>query len=294
MAILPYINVPNIHIAGPVQITSFGLLVAAGVLFGSWMGRRYAERHDMDEEVMRYLSIRIIIWGFIACHVFNTVFYEWDRFQEEPLLMLKVWDGISSWGGVIGGALALYIYTGIRKLDRLRWGDWAAYAAMAAWVPGRLACAVAHDHLGYPTTFGLGVDFPPHKYPFDKMSATVVRAHDLGLYELMYLVPLLLVVLVLARWRGRKPGFLLGFVAVAYSIPRFFLDFLRRTESDPRYLGLTFAQFSCILALLLGIRLLRRKVDSDPLPAAVIEPPGGQPRAAAAAKKPPVKKAKKK
>lgn len=272
MALLPYIDVPNIHIAGPVQITSFGLLVAAGVLFGTWMGRKYAERNGLDEDVMRYLSIRLLVWGFIACHVFNTLFYEWDRFQEEPLLILKVWDGISSWGGVIGGGLALYIYSGIRKLDRLRWGDWAGYGAMAAWVPGRVACAVTHDHLGYPTTFGLGVDFPPHKYPFDKMSAEVVRAHDLGLYELMYLVPLLLVVLILARWRGRKPGFLLGFVAVAYSVPRFFLDFLRRTESDPRYIGLTFAQYACILGVLLGIHLLRRKVDGASVPMAVADP----------------------
>jgi phosphatidylglycerol:prolipoprotein diacylglycerol transferase len=266
MALLPYINVPNIHIAGPVQITSFGLLVASGVLFGVWMGRKYAERNGLDEDVMRYLSIRLLIWGFIACHVFNTLFYEWDRFQDEPLLMLKIWDGI------FGGALALYIYASIRKLDRLRWGDWAAYAALAAWVPGRMACAVAHDHLGYPTSFGLAVEFPPRKYPFDRMSAEVIRAHDLGLYELMYLVPLLLVVVILERWRGRKPGFLLGFVAVAYSAPRFFLDFLRRTESDPRYLGLTFAQWACIAGVLYGIHLIRRKVNGVSVPVAVADP----------------------
>jgi phosphatidylglycerol:prolipoprotein diacylglycerol transferase len=291
MAILPYVDVPNIHIAGPVQITSFGLLVAAGVMFGSWMGARYARRNGLDEDAMRYLSIRLIVWGFIACHVFNTLFYEWDRFQEEPLLMLKIWDGISSWGGVIGGALALYVYTGIRKLDRLRWGDWAGYAAIAAWVPGRLACAVVHDHLGYPTDFGLAVDFPPHKYPFDKMSAEVVRAHDLGLYEIMYLVPLLLVVVILERWRGRRPGFLIGFVAVAYSVPRFFLDFLRRTESDPRYLYLTFAQWACIGGVLLGIRLLRRRAGHESVAVPVADA-GDVPRTAPTPRKPPARKKK--
>lgn len=272
MAIVPYIDIPNFHVAGPVYIAPFSLLVAAGVLFGVWMGRKYADRNGLDEDVMRYLSIRLLLWGFIGCHVFNTVFYEWDRFQGDPLLMLKLWEGISSWGGVISGALALYVYAGIRKLDRLRWGDWAAYAALAAWVPGRLACAVAHDHLGYPTSFRFGVDFPPGKYPFDKMSAEVIRAHDLGLYELMYLVPLLLVVVILERWRGRKPGFLLGFVAVAYSAPRFFLDFLRRTESDPRYLGLTFAQWCCIAGVLYGVHLLRRKVNGASVPVSVTDP----------------------
>jgi len=274
MAAFPYIHIPTLEvpipIVGPVDIQPFGVLVACGVLLGTWMGRKYCERNGLDEDGMRYLGIRLLIWGFISCHVFNTLFYEWDRFQRDPWLMLKIWDGISSWGGVIGGGLALYIYTGIKKMDRLRWADWAAYGAVGGWVLGRLACAVVHDHLGGPTSFALGVDFPPHKYAFNEASDQVIRAHDLGLYEFFYLVPLLLVIVVLERWKGRKPGFIMGFVAIAYSIPRFALEFLRVEQTDPRFLGLTFAQYACILAVAGGWLLLKRK--PRPAPAAVGTP----------------------
>jgi phosphatidylglycerol:prolipoprotein diacylglycerol transferase len=269
MSAFPYIDIPTYDL-GPVTLQPFGPLVAAGVLLGVWMGRKYCERNNLDEEGMRYLGIRLLVWGFIACHVFNTLFYEWDRFQRDPWLMLKIWDGISSWGGVIGGGAALYLYTTYKKMDRLRWADWAAYGAIGGWVPGRLACAVVHDHIGNPTTFALGVDFPPHDYPFNRASSAVIRAHDLGLYEFLFLIPIFLAMVLLERWKGRKPGFLLGFLAVSYSIPRFFLEFLRRPETDPRYVGLTFAQWACILAIIGGWMLLRRK--AHPLPTAIVEP----------------------
>jgi phosphatidylglycerol---prolipoprotein diacylglyceryl transferase len=289
MAGFPYIHIPTLHV-GPADIQPFGVLLACGVLLGTWMARKYAERNDLDEEMHRYLGIRLLVWGFIACHVLNTVFYEWDRFQKDPWLMLKIWDGISSWGGVIGGGLALYIYATIKKLDRLRWADWAAYGAIGGWVPGRLACVVAHDHIGYPTTFSLGVDFPPHEYPFATASDTVIRAHDLGLYEFFFLVPLLLAMVILERWKGRKPGFLLGFLAVAYGIPRFALEFLRRPETDPRYAGLTFAQWACIATVVAGYLLLKRK-PGPALPAAVADAATAPVRTS---KKPSPKKTKKK
>jgi phosphatidylglycerol:prolipoprotein diacylglycerol transferase len=268
MALVPFIDIPVLDL-GPVDLQPFGILVAMGVLLGTWMGRKYSERNGLDDDTMRYLGIRVLVWGFIACHVFNTLFYEWERFQDDPLLMLKVWDGISSWGGVIGGGLALYLYTTIRKLDRLAWADWAAYGAIGGWVPGRLACAVVHDHLGYPTSFPLGVNFPPHKYPFDKASDVTIRAHDLGLYEFIYLVPLFFVIVLLERKKVRKPGLLLGVLAVGYSVPRFFLEFLRRPETDPRYYGLTFAQYACIAAVIAGYMLLKRTPRAAPRTAQV-------------------------
>jgi len=273
MSGFPYIDIPVLDL-GPVDLQPFGILVASGVLLGTWMCRKYSERNGLDEDTMRYLGIRLLVWGFLACHVFNTLFYEWERFQRDPLLMLKVWDGISSWGGVIGGGLALYLYTTIKKLDRLAWADWAAYGAIGGWVPGRLACAVVHDHLGYPTSFPLGVDFPPHEYPFDKASDATIRAHDLGLYEFIYLVPLFFVIVLLERKKVRKPGLLVGVLAVGYSVPRFFLEFLRRPETDPRYFGLTFAQYACILAVIAGWMLLRRTPRAAPAPAG----PAGEPR----------------
>jgi prolipoprotein diacylglyceryltransferase len=46
-----------------------------------------------------------------------------------------------------------------------------------------------------------------------------------------------------------------GVVAIGYAVPRFFLDFLRRDFSDPRYAGFTPAQWSCLATFAAAIAL---------------------------------------
>ncbi|HMG55202.1 MAG TPA: prolipoprotein diacylglyceryl transferase family protein, partial [Kofleriaceae bacterium] len=77
-----------------------------------------------------------------------------------------------------------------------------------------------------------------------------IRAWNLGLIEFLYLVPINLVILYLAfRPSKRSPaGFVTVLTGVLYTPVRFFLDFLRPEDTDPRYFGLTFAQWASILA----------------------------------------------
>ena len=82
--------------------------------------------------------------------------------------------------------------------------------------------------------------------------------HDLGLYDAILLGGLSAVLYGLAR-RRRPEGLLMGVLAVGYSVPRFFLDFLRARDLpfvDGRILGLTPAQYLVIVGTALGIWLL--------------------------------------
>jgi phosphatidylglycerol:prolipoprotein diacylglycerol transferase len=261
----PYIDVPQNF--GP--INTFGILMALGVLFGSYLARKYVERNGMDDEMLRWFGIRLIVWGFIGAFVLNTFAYEWANLVDDPWKTIKGL-GISSYGAIVAGAVAFFYYSKVKRLDRRKWADMAAWGAAGGWLLGRLGCAVVHDHLGQKTDFFLGVNVPPKRYPFES-STEVIRAHDLGLYEFFLWGVLLAGLFVLERWKGRKPGFLMGFLAVAYSIPRFLFELLRpegyfrvidvvgNTEwvaTDARHLGLTFAQWGSIAVFLLGVYLL--------------------------------------
>lgn len=78
----------------------------------------------------------------------------------------------------------------------------------------------------------------------------------------------------LVHWIGRKKkvddpprGTLLHVMLVAYSVPRFFLDYLRAYDlanSDVRYFGLTPAQYACIAFTLIGLRFLLTSKKSRP------------------------------
>src|SRR5262249_57547762 len=101
-----------------------------------------------------------------------------------------------------------------------------------------------------------------------------IRAWNLGFLEFLYLVPVNIIVLWLAfRHKKRYPaGFAAVLTGVLYAPVRFFLDFLRPADTDPRYMGLTFAQWSSILALGVAIYAASRILKTGE-PAEIVAPP---------------------
>jgi hypothetical protein len=87
---------------------------------------------------------------------------------------------------------------------------------------------------------------------------------NLGLIELLYLIPINLLLLWLAfRATKRLPaGFITALAGMLYAPVRFFLDYLRPDNSDPRHFGFTFAQWCSILAFGIAVyaanRVLRK------------------------------------
>jgi phosphatidylglycerol:prolipoprotein diacylglycerol transferase len=264
--VLPFFQLREINIPLPfslpklgdqLPIQPFGVMLAIGVLVGSSMARRYLDKLKMDDETLRWLGIRILIWGFIACHIINTLTYEPGRLLSDPLLLIKVWDGISSYGGVIGALIAFYFLTRkFDKMNKLRWLDMLNHGVVPGYFFGRVGCAIVHDHIGIPTKFPLAINFdymngycwPGDCKPINYGGMLIEGGHhDLGLYEVPILGLIWLTILLLMLWKNRPDGLATALIGVMYSIPRFFLEPLRLESNDPRYLGLTPAQYMSIV-----------------------------------------------
>jgi phosphatidylglycerol:prolipoprotein diacylglycerol transferase len=209
-------------------------------------------------------------------------FYTPGKVLEDPWIIIKLTEGIASYGGILGATIAFLIYAKRMDLHYLRYGDAIIYAFTLGLLFGRMGCATAHDHLGRVTDFALAVTLPPlnrcpelvlpnGKPDVDAIANTLgcqnwrlpdgtanVTAHDLGLYEVFVLLVLFITLsLVVKFWKNRRPGTLIAIAAFYYAPIRFFFDFLRLPDSDPRYLGLTPAQHLCIWTIIGGIVTIR-------------------------------------
>ena len=81
------------------------------------------------------------------------------------------------------------------------------------------------------------------------------------MYELLYTVLVLVPAVVVLNRRRRPPGTSVAVLALLYGPARFLLDFLRHIDlpgACVRYLGLTMAQYGCIVLAGIGIALLMR------------------------------------
>ena len=244
---IPYLQFPSLQL-GPLTVQSFGVLAAAGVALAAWLLVRDAQRAGLDPWPMREAPIWALVGGMIGGHLMHVLLYHPEELHGWQVL--KFWDGLSSTGGVLGGTLAVVLWF---KLHHRRFSDYADVFALAVapgWTVARLGCFSVHDHPGSLSSFPLAVAFPGG------------ARHDLGLYDAL-LLGAIAVVLFRASRAQKFAGRLLPLLALLYGTGRFLLDFLRATDvpyPDARYLGLTPAQYVCIVLVGYGLTQLFRSL----------------------------------
>jgi phosphatidylglycerol:prolipoprotein diacylglycerol transferase len=268
--LIPYIEAPELPLsflkyipginqlidpAHPPSIKPFGTLVALGVWLGSVVALRHARERGLSEKKMNEFIFWVVGLGFVGAHVLDAIFYHPAHVARDPLYLFWLWEGLSSYGGFIGAVIGAFAWRARRREPILGFCEVVNSAFPLAWVFGRAGCASVHDHPGRLSDAWFAVRWTPD-------GGTVGRL-DLGLIEMVLTIPLAVAFAILWRRKPERPlGFYTGIMCTAYAPVRFFLDFLREDESyrgagDPRYGGLTPAQWACFGLLALGLYFLR-------------------------------------
>lgn len=254
---IPYIDFSELRILG-VTFHAFGFLVAIGVLLGHMVIVRRARAMGLVPiKTVDAFVLATYVGGFFFGHFFDTLFYHPETWRRDPWELVMVHHGLSSFGGIVGAVLVGVGFIVWKRLPGWVFADLCAYAFPFGWLLGRAGCAVVHDHPGHLSDSPLAVRFPDG------------ARFDLGLIEFA-LTPLLIALVVVVSRRTRRPGMIAGVLAVAYPLVRFPLDFLRATdlgpEGDPRYAGLTPAQWACFGFIALGVAILAEARKQPPWP----------------------------
>jgi phosphatidylglycerol:prolipoprotein diacylglycerol transferase len=274
------------------------LLVATGIIFGSWLAQRRADQAKIDSDEVRGAVAWAVVVGFIGAHLFTLLFYKSARLgQEGFLLVLKVWDGISSMGGFLGALAGLYMYFG--RASRPAWAPVGFLAGVLAsgWLgtvnalAGQITFAAVlvalfiyyrksdKPWLGHAEivlqalvlgwVFGragctVAFDHPGAITDFflgEQYGEAGPFRHNLGFYEFLYTLFVLLPLTLILHRVNPPRGTILGAISMAYAVVRFGLDFLRAEDvegADTRLAGLTPAQYACVALFLFGAWMILR------------------------------------
>ncbi len=279
LSVLPYIELSEWVLlpagslgddSAPLSLKPFEFLVATGVYLGARVALGYGTRRGLSGRALASFIYWVVLAGFIGGHVFDVLLYSPERLRDDPWALVRIWDGLSSFGGFAGATIGALSWRYRHKTAILPYAEAVCAGLPLGWVFGRAGCAVVHDHPGIRSASWLAVNFPGGS------------RFDLGLLEMALTVPIAVVFLLLMR-RAWLWGIFVATLSLVYAPLRFGLDFLRIREAeaigsdwllpDARYAGLTPAQWACLLLALFGAQLLRRTLKSHDSPLAFEAPP---------------------
>ncbi len=227
---------------GPLYIRFYGIVLMLGAVAGGWLAAVELKRRGKDPEMVWDLLVYLIIGGVIGArlwHIFTpppssiAQGFTTQYYLTHPLDAVAIWKGgLGIPGTVIGGLVALYIYTRNNKaISFLDWADISAPCLALGQAIGRWGNFFNQELYGAPTNLPWKIYIDPaHRLPgFENVSFY----HPLFGYEsLLNIANMLLLLWLGRRYAGRlKRGDLFNVYLIVYPLIRFSLDFLRLDAS---------------------------------------------------------------
>lgn len=260
---------------GPLTIRFYAILIIIGAIVGSWLAARQAKKHGEDSELVLDLLPWLLIGGIIGArlwHVFTPSASNiaqgvtTENYLRNPIEILKMWKGgLGIAGGIIGGALALIIYTKSKKLSFWHWADFIAPGLLVGQAIGRWGNFVNQEVYGHPTNLPWAITIDP-QYRISGFEH-VEKYHPLFLYESL----LTLAGAGILLWIDRKfkdklfKGDIFFAYLIWYPIVRFLLEFLRLDPSPVNGININQTSMLVVGVIAAAILILRHTVWSGKL-----------------------------
>ena len=273
---------PSGFYIGSLYIRFYGIILMLGAVAAAFLAEHEARRKGLKSEFVWDALIWVLIGGIIGArlwHVFTpppsmvALGYTTHYYLTHPLALINTRaGGLGIPGGVIGGGIALYLYSRYRKQSFLVWADIAVPGVALAQAIGRWGNFFNQELYGKPSTLPWAIYIDPvNRVPgYTQFS----NFQPLFLYESIWnLLNMAFLLFMSRRFAGwLKDGDLLLMYLIGYPIGRFFLEFLRL--DSPRFGTINVNQMVMLaVALVSGFLLFWRHRNQETLPKDVELPP---------------------
>jgi len=250
---------------GPLEIHSYGLMLAISFLIGIYFSMYRAKKQGVDPNKIIDLSVVIVLSAIFGARFLYVIFHL-EEFKGHWLDIINPFQssgqigiaGLTMLGGFIAAVGFGLLYLKIKKLPVLKIADIVVPAIGLGSFITRIGCFLNGCCYGVPTDAPWGMIFPPDSpagYCFPDQAI-----HPAQLYSSLYGLIIFGLVLLLERYK-KFDGFLLFIFFMLYGIARFIVDFFRYYEHSMVLLQLGEVAISVnqgisILMMLLGLLLI--------------------------------------
>ena len=215
------------HIGG-INIYSYGVLVATGVLAGLWWARKQAPRAGLDPDKIWNMGIYTVLVALLLAKVW-LILSDWDYYVANPrdIFSLNTFQsGGTFYGGIVGAILMIVLYSYFQKMPLLPVMDTIVAGLPLGHGIGRLGCFAAGCCYGKPTTVAWGVVFTNPAAAQLAGTPLGVHLHPTQLYEAAAEFLNFLILIWIGK-RQRFTGQIIATYFLLYGVERGTIEFFR-------------------------------------------------------------------
>jgi phosphatidylglycerol---prolipoprotein diacylglyceryl transferase len=240
-----------VHI-GPLPLHAYGLMLAIGVLVATKVAETRWSRTGRDPKEFGAIVVPVVIAGVIGARVYHLFTgYKWS--DGGLVGAFEIWKGgLSIWGAVGGGLIALLVLARRHHLDSLVLMDAIAPAVVLAQAIGRWGNYFNQELFGRPTKlpWALEIDFAHRPAGFEKFATF----HPTFLYESLWCLFVFGTIVFLERRARLRRGQTFALYVAMYTFGRIWFEALRIDDAT-RVFGVRFNLLLSIVLSAFGIVL---------------------------------------
>ncbi len=266
---------------GPLTIHTYALCLIAGMIAATIYTQRRLSSRGAESGVVLDIVLWAIPFGIIGARFYHVLTHGEDYFYPGANLwdVFAIWDGGNAlYGSLIGGAVGAYI--GCRRTGIRLWSfaDALAPAMLVAQAIGRLGNYFNHELFGLPTTLPWGLEILPTDTMFPQNLPAGTLFHPLFLYEIIWNVVGVAIILLLERRINLRWGRAFGLYLIWYGLGRSWLEAIRIDPSSDAPLGIPANVWASFVAIGLGVLLIVVQSRRHPEPEISVYQTGREPK----------------
>ncbi|HYI32299.1 MAG TPA: prolipoprotein diacylglyceryl transferase [Glaciibacter sp.] len=243
---------------GLFRIHAYALCILAGIIVATIITSSRLTKRGAEPGVVLDIILWAVPLGIIGARFYHVLTHPGDYFYEgaELIRVLYIWEGGNAiFGALLGGAVGAYIGCRLTGIRFWSFADALAPGMLLAQALGRLGNWFNQELFGLPTTLPWGLEIATDNpaYPVGLPEGTLF--HPTFLYEMIWNVAGVAVILLLERRLNLRWGKAFGVYLIWYGIGRSIFESIR---VDPSVIifGIRLNLWAAFAAIVIGIAII--------------------------------------
>ena len=242
---------------GPISIRWYAICIVSGLILAVYLSMKEAPRKKINpDDIIDFILIAFPL-AIVGARLYYVIF-EWGYYSQHIGEIFAIWNGgIAIYGGLLTGALVLYLFSRRRLIEPIDFLDIAAPSVMVAQSIGRWGNFFNQEAYGAAVK---SLNYLP-SFIRDQMYIDGSYRQPTFLYESIWnLLGFLLILILRRKPQFLRQGEITAFYLIWYGFGRMIIEGMR-TDSL-MFAGLRVSQWLSMILILVGLAVIlyqRRK-----------------------------------